>query len=87
MSELEAAIPRVAHWGLASLPEVLTGAEIDELAEFLLSGVPVAPDEATQRDSRDRGQLSRRLAHADPLCRRQVTKEAGGIDARNDDPH
>ncbi|MER9127791.1 hypothetical protein NKH81_32945 [Mesorhizobium sp. M0959] len=31
VSELKAAIPRVAHWRLASLPEVLTGAEIDEL--------------------------------------------------------
>ncbi|MER9874972.1 site-specific integrase [Mesorhizobium sp. M0195] len=31
VSELKAAIPRVAHWRVASLPEVLTGAEIDEL--------------------------------------------------------
>lgn len=33
VSELTAAIPRVAHWRLASLPEVLTGAEIDELLQ------------------------------------------------------
>lgn len=31
VGELMAAIPRVAHWRLASLPEVLTNAEIDEL--------------------------------------------------------
>ncbi|RWH31410.1 MAG: hypothetical protein E5X88_28170 [Mesorhizobium sp.] len=31
VNELKAAIPRVAHWRLASLPEVLTDAEIDEL--------------------------------------------------------
>ncbi|MBP2239059.1 site-specific recombinase XerD [Sinorhizobium kostiense] len=31
VDELEAAIPRVAHWRLASLPEVLTDAEIHEL--------------------------------------------------------
>lgn len=31
VSELAAAIPRAAHWRLASLPEVLTDAEIDEL--------------------------------------------------------
>ncbi len=31
ISELAAAIPRAAHWRLASLPEVLTDAEIDEL--------------------------------------------------------
>ena len=31
VSELAAAIPRVAHWRLASLPEVLTDAEIDQL--------------------------------------------------------
>lgn len=31
VSELKAAIPRVAHWRLASLPEVLTDAEMDEL--------------------------------------------------------
>jgi len=31
ISELAAAIPRVAHWRLASLPEVLTDAEIDQL--------------------------------------------------------
>jgi integrase len=31
ISELAAAIPRAAHWRLASLPEVLTNAEIDEL--------------------------------------------------------
>ena len=33
VSQLEAAIPRVAHWRLASLPEVLTDAEIDELLQ------------------------------------------------------
>ena len=31
VSQLAAAIPRAAHWRLASLPEVLTDAEIDEL--------------------------------------------------------
>lgn len=31
VAELKAAIPRVANWRLASLPEVLTGVEIDEL--------------------------------------------------------
>jgi integrase/recombinase XerD len=31
VSELSAAIPRAAHWRLASLPAVLTDAEIDEL--------------------------------------------------------
>jgi len=31
VSELAAGIPRAAHWRLASLPEVLTDAEIDEL--------------------------------------------------------
>jgi site-specific recombinase XerD len=31
VNELKAAIPRVAHWRLASLPEVLTDAEIEEL--------------------------------------------------------
>jgi integrase len=31
VSELAAAIPRAAHWRLASLPEVLTDAEIDDL--------------------------------------------------------
>ncbi|MEK1947752.1 MAG: site-specific integrase [Ensifer adhaerens] len=31
MNELKAANPRVAHWRLASLPEVLTDAEINEL--------------------------------------------------------
>ncbi|WP_376743755.1 tyrosine-type recombinase/integrase [Ensifer canadensis] len=31
VSELKAAIPRVARWRLASLPEVLTDAEIDQL--------------------------------------------------------
>lgn len=31
VSELAAAIPRAAHWRLASLPEVLSNAEIDEL--------------------------------------------------------
>ena len=31
VSELAAAIPRAAHWRLASLPEVLTDVEIDEL--------------------------------------------------------
>jgi len=31
VSELAAAIPRAAHWRLASLPDVLTDAEIDEL--------------------------------------------------------
>jgi site-specific recombinase XerD len=31
VSGLAAAIPRVAHWRLASLPEVLTNAELDEL--------------------------------------------------------
>ncbi|MGE3703607.1 MAG: tyrosine-type recombinase/integrase [Hyphomicrobiaceae bacterium] len=31
VSELAAAIPRAAHWRLASLPEVLTDAEVDEL--------------------------------------------------------
>jgi integrase/recombinase XerD len=31
VNELKAAIPRVAHWRLASLPEVLTDAEIDKL--------------------------------------------------------
>ncbi len=31
VGDLKAAIPRVAHWRLASLPEVLTDAEIDEL--------------------------------------------------------
>jgi integrase/recombinase XerD len=31
VNELKAAIPRVAHWRLASLPEVLTDVEIDEL--------------------------------------------------------
>jgi len=34
VSELAAAIPRAAHWRLASLPEVLTDAEIDELRSF-----------------------------------------------------
>jgi len=33
VSELAAAIPRAAHWRLASLPEVLTDAEIDELLQ------------------------------------------------------
>ncbi len=33
VSELTAAIPRAAHWRLASLPEVLTDAEIDELLQ------------------------------------------------------
>lgn len=33
ISELAAAIPRAAHWRLASLPEVLTDAEIDELLQ------------------------------------------------------
>ena len=33
VSQLEAAIPRVAHWRLASLPEVLTDAELDELLQ------------------------------------------------------
>lgn len=33
ISELAAAIPRAAHWRLASLPEVLTDAEIDELVQ------------------------------------------------------
>lgn len=33
VSQLEAAIPRAAHWRLASLPEVLTDAEIDELLQ------------------------------------------------------
>jgi integrase len=36
-------------------------------------------DQAAQRDPCDRGQLSRRLAHADPLRRRAVAEEAGGI--------
>ncbi len=31
VGDLKAAIPRVAHWRLASLPEVLTDAEIDQL--------------------------------------------------------
>ena len=31
VNELKVAIPRVAHWRLASLPEVLTDAEIDQL--------------------------------------------------------
>lgn len=31
VSQLSAAIPRAAHWRLASLPDVLTNAEIDEL--------------------------------------------------------
>ncbi len=31
VGELAAAIPRAAHWRLASLPEILTDAEIDEL--------------------------------------------------------
>lgn len=31
VSELAAAIPRAAHWRLASLPEVLTDTEVDEL--------------------------------------------------------
>ncbi len=31
VGELAAAIPRAAHWRLASLPEVLTDAEVDEL--------------------------------------------------------
>lgn len=31
VGELAAAIPRVAHWRLVSLPEVLTDAEVDEL--------------------------------------------------------
>ena len=31
VSELAAGIPRAAHWRLASLPEVLTDTEIDEL--------------------------------------------------------
>lgn len=42
------------------------------LAPLLESYFPPAPDEAAQCDSRNRGQLSRRLAHADPLCRRPV---------------
>jgi integrase len=33
VSELAAAIPRAAHWRLASLPEVLTDVEIDELLQ------------------------------------------------------
>lgn len=46
---------------------------------------PPAPDEAAQCDSRDRGQLSRCLAHADPLCRRPIAEEAGGVGARRAD--
>jgi site-specific recombinase XerD len=33
VSKLTAAIPRAAHWRLASLPEVLSGTEIDELLQ------------------------------------------------------
>ncbi|SDL54767.1 Phage integrase, N-terminal SAM-like domain [Mesorhizobium muleiense] len=46
---------------------------------------PPAPDEAAQCDSRDRGQLPRCLAHADPLCRRPIAEEAGGVGARRAD--
>jgi integrase len=40
VSELAAAIPRAAHWRLASLPEVLTDAEIDELLRSFNQSFP-----------------------------------------------
>lgn len=40
VSELAAAIPRAAHWRLASLPEVLTDAEIDELLRSFTQSFP-----------------------------------------------
>src|SRR5450756_1403697 len=40
VSELAAAIPRAAHWRLASLPEVLTDAEIDKLLRSFNQSFP-----------------------------------------------
>lgn len=40
VSELAAAIPRAAHWRLASLPEVLTDAEINELLRSFNQSFP-----------------------------------------------
>lgn len=40
ISELAAAIPRAAHWRLATLPEVLTDAEIDQLLRSFKQSFP-----------------------------------------------